>query len=407
MAYVNSNNNYQAPMLPGALANPTPGTIVVHINAKVQVDAGGVWTSADTRAFTAPNGAPGAAPITSIGSGPLAAGTATSASAAQSAILGVNGTGTAKLQPQVIGSFARLYFGGDGMATNGLRYGAAIEMRENFSGEPSGASASTYASLETMYVRRAFTYVAGDNWGIVRAGQADGLIGIFDNGVTTFQFLPTGNFNGGDSQSFMPGTVPPTWIWLSQAGGEYANTKLVYMSPQIAGFDFGIQYAPNTSNGYGSDNAALGALGQSITGAGIGTGLTCGTATSGCPSLSSGPGSLDGERLINQYAAGVRYQGAFGALGVLAYGVYEGSGTADYTGAGPGTAAGRTILGISALPGSKYNGKYPELEYRQRRCCGDLCRVHGRRQHHWRRQERLCQSDAAKCVQAAWLLSSV
>ena len=25
-------------MLPGALANPTPGTIVVHINAKVQVE---------------------------------------------------------------------------------------------------------------------------------------------------------------------------------------------------------------------------------------------------------------------------------------------------------------------------------------------------------------------------------
>ena len=47
-------------------------------------------------------------------------------------------------------------------------------------------------------MRRAFTYVAGENWGIVRAGQADGLIGIFDNGVTTFQFLPTGNLNGGD-----------------------------------------------------------------------------------------------------------------------------------------------------------------------------------------------------------------
>ena len=48
-AYVNNNNNYQAPALPGPLANPTPGTIVVHINGKVQVDAGAVWTSADTR----------------------------------------------------------------------------------------------------------------------------------------------------------------------------------------------------------------------------------------------------------------------------------------------------------------------------------------------------------------------
>jgi hypothetical protein len=46
-AYVNNNNNYQAPALPGPLANPTPGTIVVHFNGKVQVDVGGAWTSAD------------------------------------------------------------------------------------------------------------------------------------------------------------------------------------------------------------------------------------------------------------------------------------------------------------------------------------------------------------------------
>src|SRR5690348_5376185 len=88
VAYVNSNNNYQAPMLPGPLANPTPGTIVIHFNGKVQVDFGGVWTGADSRFFTAPNGSPGAPPITSIGSGPAAPATATSASAALGAILG-------------------------------------------------------------------------------------------------------------------------------------------------------------------------------------------------------------------------------------------------------------------------------------------------------------------------------
>ena len=99
------------------------------------------------------------------------------------------------------------------MATNGLRYGAAIEIRQNFTGQisSSGSSgASGYSSLETLYVRRAFTYFAGDNWGIVRAGQADGLIGIFDNGVTTFQFLPTGNLNGGDLR-IAPQNAPPTF----------------------------------------------------------------------------------------------------------------------------------------------------------------------------------------------------
>ena len=44
-----------------------------------------------------------------------------------------------------------------------------------------------------MYVRRAFTYVAGDQWGIVRLGQADGLIGIFDNGVMTTRGLGVTN----------------------------------------------------------------------------------------------------------------------------------------------------------------------------------------------------------------------
>jgi hypothetical protein len=361
VAYVNENNNYQAPALPGPLANPTPGTIVIHFNGKVQVDVGGSWTSADQRAFTAPAGSPGGPLITSIGSGPSALASSTSASAALGALLGNNGAGTAKLQPQTIASFARLYAGADAMATNGLRYGAAIELRQNFIGEQSGSSASTYLSAQTIFVRRAFTYVAGDNWGIVRAGEADGLIGIFDNGVTSLQFLPTGNFNGGDGQSIMPGNVAPTWIWMSQAGGEYGNSKLVYMSPQIAGFDFGVQYAPNTSNGFGMSSPSAGGLAGSLTGSGNGTGIVCSTATTGCPNLSSGPGALDGSRIINQYAGGVRYQGVFAGLGVLAYAVYMGSGNADYSGPSAATAVGRANLGITGLPTSRYTGLYKGL----------------------------------------------
>ena len=84
----------------------------------------------------------------------------------------------------------------------------------------------------TLFVRRAFTYVAGDNWGIVRAGQADGLISIFDNGVTQFQFLPTGNLNGGDLQNHATKySSQPSCSW-SQAGNEYANAKAVYLSPR-------------------------------------------------------------------------------------------------------------------------------------------------------------------------------
>lgn len=54
VSYVNNNNNYQAPALPGALANPTPGTIVVHFNGKVVTEFQGTWTSADNRLIAIP-----------------------------------------------------------------------------------------------------------------------------------------------------------------------------------------------------------------------------------------------------------------------------------------------------------------------------------------------------------------
>jgi hypothetical protein len=46
-AYVNNNNNYQAPALPGPIANPTPGTIVIHMNGKAQTTVQSSWTSSD------------------------------------------------------------------------------------------------------------------------------------------------------------------------------------------------------------------------------------------------------------------------------------------------------------------------------------------------------------------------
>jgi hypothetical protein len=187
----------------------------------------------------------------------------------------------------------------------------------------------------------------------VRVGQADGLISIFDNGVTTFQFTPTGNLNCGDLQNLVGGG--PTFVFLGQAGNEYDNAKIVYMSPQIAGFDFGIQYAPNTSNGNGISSNNLNRLVNSLQGSGTGTGNVCTLANTGCPTLSSGPGVQDGARSINQAAIGARYQGQFGATGLLAYVVGEGSQHATYTGATDAATLG------NAVAGSKFNGSFNDL----------------------------------------------
>ena len=47
-------------------------------------------------------------------------------------------------------------------------------------------------------------------------GQTDGIIGIFDNGVTTNQFT-VNNFNGGDTQNLPGGGVP---FWFASLAGD-------------------------------------------------------------------------------------------------------------------------------------------------------------------------------------------
>ena len=333
---VNENNNAQTTARSGPFANPTPGTIVIHIGARVNTGFKATWSSVDQRFVTAPS--------------------ATSFAAGQ----GINGTGVVKLAPYALNSYARLYFSADAMATNGLRYGAAIELRQNFAGAISSntsSNASTYSSTSSIFVRRAFAYVAGDNWGILRTGNADGIIGIFDNGVTTFQYLPTNNLqNGDDYAALTPGNATVPFFFLSGAGNEYANTKVVYLSPQFGGVDFGLQYAPNTFNGYAGFNT-FGAVGPSLTGTGIGTGNACSVANSGCATLSSSPGILDGARILNQTAVGARYQGKFGVIGVLAYAAYEFSGHVSYTGSTAAAVLGNTV------PGGTYNGSYDGLNF--------------------------------------------
>jgi hypothetical protein len=314
----NNNNNYQAAMLPpGPTANPVPGSIVVRVNARV-VFYGAVGSSSLDKV---------------AGTGPA-------------------NTGAAKVNPYTTLGYMRLYFGMDGMATNGLRYGGSIEIRENGAGgagstSNTGSSASTTAA--TLYVRRAFGYVATDHGGIVRFGQGDGPFGIFDNGITTGQAFDDGGWNGDLPDAAMLNATP-TFPFLSQQGAEYGSSKIVYLSPQLAGFDFGLSYAPN--------NTALQDAGCSI-------------PSSGCYQLSSSSVNSDAARYTNAYVAAVRYQGTIGPVGLLAFGGYMGSGHVSYT--GPVTKATPNYEGLSlgmggaavtigpvtingAVQGGNYNG---------------------------------------------------
>jgi len=317
---------------PNVDAVPAPGTIVIRLNGRVEIDVTANFTSLDK---------------------------------------GVTATGAPsgyKLNPVGISSYFRLYPGFDGLAANGLRYGAAVEIRTNFSG--ASANGSTFAngtagpgttsgpatgpsgntSGQTLFVRRAFSYLASDNAGIVRLGQTDGVIGLFDNCIFTSQCWDagTGNFNGGEPlQGIGPSGDSPPFVWLAQAGAEYGNSKAVYLSPQFFGFDFGVQYAPNEGNSFANE----------------GNGVGCTQAGPSCINVSSGN---DATRWINQVGVGLRYQNTFGPVDFKLYGFYETSGREQLTTSPyetPAQARGAAPLPAGAPSASSQFQRYDNLSF--------------------------------------------
>ncbi len=79
---------------------------------------------------------------------------------------------------------------------------------------------------------RAFTYVAGEKWSLVRLRAGDSPIGIFDSDVTTFQFLPTGNLCGG-AQNW-PNNVTPPLAAVSQRGAKTGTSVASVRSGGVA-----------------------------------------------------------------------------------------------------------------------------------------------------------------------------
>ena len=185
-AFVNNNNNYQAPALPGALANPTPGTIVIYVNGKVQTTFQSEWGSADTRLFTAgtpvgsqvsigsaaPAGSPGATALSiTVPAGGFAPGsTVTIPNTPLATSLGTNGVGVVKLNPYALDSFMRIYFGADAMATI---VGFAMARRSSCARISPAKSVATPARtpVDTVHCRR-FTCAAPSPTLLARIGAS-------------------------------------------------------------------------------------------------------------------------------------------------------------------------------------------------------------------------------------------
>ncbi len=310
---------------PHVYATPTPGTLVIHLNGRVEADVAANFTSVDKG--TNSNGTP-------------------------------NGY---KLNPVGVASDIRIYFGADGLAANGLRYGAAMELWQNFYGgtgdsNPANASnsGSGNSSGQTVFVRKEFAYLAADNLGLVRVGGAEGVIGLMDPCIFSSQCWDAGmgTLNGGGPNAVAPqGAMGVPWVFSSQSGAEYATDKIVYLSPQYYGFDFGVNYVPNKGNIFG-DQSGSSPLQNSV----------CNQAGPECLNVSSGN---DATRWINLVGAALRYQHSFGAVDFKTYGLYETSGretltTQDYV----SPAAARAAFASTGANDTQFQ-RYNDLGFYQ------------------------------------------
>jgi hypothetical protein len=276
---------------PNTYAVPDPGTLVIHLNGRVEADVAANFTSVDKG--TTPTGQP-------------------------------NGY---KLNPVGIASDLRLYLGADGLATNGLRYGASVEIWNNFGGGTADSnvtstanSGSANSSGQTLFLRKAFAYLANDQVGIVRIGAGEGVISMMDPCIFSSQCWDAGmgTLNGGASTAIAPqNAMGIPWVFASQAGAEYATNKILYLSPQVYGFDFGFNYVPNRGNAF-VDGAPANPMQNA----------PCNVAGPECQTITSGD---DATRWFNMLGAALRYEHSFGEVDFKAYGLYETSAKEDLT----------------------------------------------------------------------------
>ncbi len=156
-------------------------------------------------------------------------------------------TGDQKHSAIALGEYARLYSGFAGTAANGMKFGAFVEIRTN---NPAGASSAPFHA-SNLYFRREEGYLAG-NWGQFRFGQGDNATSLFLTG--TFENFASGGLNGDIFDAFT-GNSGIGWAFPDN-GGNYGTSSMTYVSPQFAGFDFAVSYAPNyTGNGEAGDRA--------------------------------------------------------------------------------------------------------------------------------------------------------
>ena len=177
-----------------------------------------------------------------------------------------------------------------GKAANGLSYGAVIELQNDNVGGGSGS---------TIDADEAWMFVSSPTLGTIRAGEEDSAASLLQVRVPTITGMgPDGNWD--ELLTNRNGTQNAFAYTLSGINDGSDASKVIYLSPQFFGFDFGVSWAPN------SGEAERPFLGRT---------LDVFDFNGGAPNTAT---QRDRTNLTNEWSFGTRYRGSFGNIGVQA-----------------------------------------------------------------------------------------
>ena len=295
------------PAAAAAPAGPAPGTLTVRLNGRFRFYAA-ILNDRDLE-----NNLAGSAAVGTTANGLTPQG------------------GKNKAVDYTFATYARLYPGFDGVAANGLRYGASLEIRQDqYSGAGGGAIGSISQQSRGrngLYFYRLWGYLGTDQLGTIRIGATDGPSSLYMTG--NFENFDSGGFNG-EHPAFLAPAAGITWPF-ADVGNMQTGTKAVYLSPQLFGFDFGVSFEPNTGNGgFLSNCNGPSPVGTNfVNAAGNFTAAQGANAPNGigpgCDRLSSSPVNAESQRRRNTVDALLRYRGTLAGFGVAATGSFIGS----------------------------------------------------------------------------------
>jgi hypothetical protein len=210
---------------------------------------------------------------------------------ARGAPTGVNAAGTQRRSTNDFRNEVEIHVFVNGKAANGLAYGAVVEIQNDNVGGGSGSA---------LDLDEAYMFVTSPTLGTIRFGEEDSAASIMQvraptitgfgaDGAWDVGILGTANGSGGN----------PSILTGINDGSD--STKVVYLSPQFFGFDFGLSYAANAGEG---DRAFFG--------------RQVDTLGAGGTTIAQSATQRDKSGLNNEWSGALRYRGSFQNVGIAA-----------------------------------------------------------------------------------------